>query len=88
MFGKKKKEFQKEVQELIEMYEKRTAAISKEQAMDHLLDTEKSWDLVSLLKIAESEPLGKSKAILYAFRLGYLAGSGTLEPNATSDNRN
>lgn len=46
MFGKKK-EFQKEVQELIELYEKRTAAISKEKAMD-LLNTEKSWDFVSL----------------------------------------
>lgn len=72
---RKKKESQKEVQELIEMYEKRTAAISKEQAMDLLTDGE-SWDFTSLLKIAESEPLGRSKSILYAFRLGFLAGEG------------
>lgn len=86
MFGKKKKELQMEVQELIEMYEKRTAAISKEKAMD-LLDSEKSWDFVLLLKIAESEPLGKSKAILYAFRLGYLAGSQTLKPDAALNHK-
>lgn len=86
MFGKKRKELQKEARELIEMYEKRTAAISKEKAMD-LLDTEESWDFASLLKIAESQPLGKSKAILYAFRLGYLAGNQTLEQDTAPNHK-
>lgn len=68
-----KRERQQEIQALIQMFEERTAGISKEEAFNQL-DTKTSWDFILLLRIADDAQLGKTKSILYSYKLGYLAG--------------
>lgn len=58
---------------LVEKYEERTAPITDEIAMD-LMDTNKTNHFLMLLQIADYLPMGKSRAIIDAFKLGYLAG--------------
>lgn len=58
---------------LVAKYEKRTAPITDEMAMD-LMDTNETNHFLMLLQIADYLPMGKSRAIIDAFKLGYLAG--------------
>ena len=58
---------------LVAKYEKRTAPITDEMAMD-LMDTNETNHFLMLLQIADYLPMGKSRAILNAYKLGYLAG--------------
>lgn len=58
---------------LVAKYEKRSAPITDEMAMD-LMDTNETNHFLMLLQIADYLPMGKSRAIIDAFKLGYLAG--------------
>lgn len=58
---------------LVAKYEKRTEPITDEMAMD-LMDTNETNHFLMLLQIADYLPMGKSRAIIDAFKLGYLAG--------------
>lgn len=58
---------------LVRKYEERTAPITDEMAMD-MMDTNETNHFLMLLQIADYLPMGKSRAILDAFKLGYLAG--------------
>lgn len=64
----------RELQELIDYYKKHTAAISDNEAMEMLYSPE-TWHYLTLLSIADFyRPMGKTFAILTAFKLGYMAG--------------
>ena len=66
---RKKKEFKDKLQSIDKELKSRTADVS-----DDIWDL---GDFLMLLNIAEySEPLGKSKAIVYALKIGYLVGKG------------
>lgn len=69
MLGKTNTNFQN----LIQTYDNLTAEISNEKAMD-MMCTDQLDHFLLLLKIADNIPMGKSKSILYAFKLGYLEG--------------
>lgn len=69
MLDKTNTDFQK----LIQTYDKLTAEISTEKAMD-MMDTDQRNHFLVLLNIADNLPMGKSESILYAFKLGYLEG--------------
>ncbi len=47
-------------------------------AMD-LMDTNETNHFLMLLQIADYLPMGKSRAIIDAFKLGYLAGKAAAE---------
>lgn len=63
---------------LIAKYDEKTAAITVSQAMD-LMDTEETNHFLMLLQLADFYPMGKSIAIIYAYKLGYLDGKGGVE---------
>lgn len=63
---------------LVAKYKKRTAPITDEMAMD-LMDTNETNHFLMLLQIADYLPMGKSRAILDAYKLGYLAGKAAAE---------
>lgn len=56
-------------------YNRLTAAVPDEMAMDILDSPEKSHFLM-LLKVADYAKLGKSWAIITAAKIGYIAGKG------------
>lgn len=56
---------------LLDTYEELTAPISDLQALN-MRDTPERAHFLLLLQIADYIPLGKSKAIIYAYKLGYL----------------
>ena len=58
---------------LVERYQERTAPITDEMAMD-MMDTNETNHFFMLLQIADYLPMGKSRAIIDAYKLGYLAG--------------
>lgn len=64
-----------ELQELKDYYNKLTAAVPDEIAMD-ILDSPERYHFLMLLKIADYAKLGKSWAILTAAKIGYIAGKG------------
>lgn len=69
---RKKKELKEKLQRIDKEFKNRTADVS-----DDIWDL---GDFLMLLNIAEySKPLGKSKAIVYALKIGYLAGKGGVE---------
>lgn len=54
----------------------------KEEFDARTADVEEFWDLgdfLKLLDLAEYEFLGKTKAIVYAFKVGYIAGKEELK---------
>ncbi len=61
-----------ELQNLTDYYNKLTAAISDDFAMQ-MLDSQETRHYLRLIKIADYHPDGKSFSILTAFKLGYLA---------------
>ena len=66
---RKKKELNEKLQRIDKELKNRTADVS-----DDIWDL---GDFLMLLNIAEySKPLGKSKAIVYALKIGYLVGKG------------
>lgn len=64
-----------ELQELKDHYNKLTAAVPDEMAMD-ILDSPERYHFLMLLKVADYAKLGKSWAILTAAKIGYIAGKG------------
>lgn len=69
--NRKKKKQSSDLQKRIKEYNRRTAEITDEMAID-MLDTDKRNDYLELLNIADHSHMGKSRAILIAFKLGYL----------------
>lgn len=61
------------LQRIIAKYDERTAEISNETAMD-MMDTNETNHFLMLLQIADYYPMGKSLSIIYAYKVGYLAG--------------
>lgn len=61
------------LEKIIAKYEERTAKLSTETAMD-LMDTNETNHFLMLLQIADYYPMGKSLSIIYAYKVGYLAG--------------
>lgn len=59
------------LENLLKTYDKLTANICTEKAMD-MMDTEEVNHFLALLNIADNVHMGKSKSIIYAFKLGYL----------------
>lgn len=84
IFKKKRKQAAKptkaELQSILASYKRQTAEITDEMAMD-MLDTEKKNDFLLLLKVADYAQMGKSRAILAAFKLGYLKGKSAYGPD-------
>lgn len=71
-FFRKKKELEDKLQRIDKEFKNRTADVS-----DDIWDL---GDFLMLLNLAEySKPLGKSKAIVYALKIGYLVGKGGAE---------
>lgn len=64
-----------ELQELKDHYNKLTAAVPDEMAMD-ILNSPERYHFLMLLKVADYAKLGKSWAILTAAKIGYIAGKG------------
>jgi len=64
-----------ELQELKSYYNRLTAAVPDEMAMD-ILDSPERYHFLMLLKIADYTKMGKSWAILTAAKIGYIAGKG------------
>lgn len=77
IFKKKRKQAEKptkqEIQELKDYYKGLTVSISDRKAMD-MLDRSERWHYLMLLKISDYAKMGKSFAILTAFKMGYLQG--------------
>lgn len=65
-------------QKIVAKYDERTAEISTETAMD-MMDTNETNHFLMLLQIADYYPMGKSLSIIYAYKLGYLAGKAGAE---------
>lgn len=81
IFKKKRKQPTKEeLQSILARYKRQTAEITDETAID-MMDTEKKNDFFLLLKVADYAQMGKSRAILTAFKLGYLKGKAKHEPD-------
>jgi len=68
---KRKQAAKEELQRILASYKRQTAEITDEMAMD-MPDAEKKNDFLLLLKVADYAHMGKSRAILTAFKLGYL----------------
>lgn len=60
-----------ELESLVKYYKEKTVAMSDDEAME-LLDSPERWHYLMLLKIADYTPFGITKAIIYAFKMGYL----------------
>lgn len=67
-----------ELENLVRYYKEKTAAMSDDEAME-LLDSPDKWHYLMLLKIADYAPFGKTKAIIYAFKMGYLYAKGKID---------
>lgn len=81
IFKKKRKQpTNAELQSILASYKRQTAEITDETAID-MMDTEKKNDFLLLLKVADYAHMGKSRAILTAFKLGYLKGKAKQEPD-------
>lgn len=81
IFKKKRKQPTKEeLQSILASYKRQTAEITDETAID-MMDTEKKNDFFLLLKVADYAQMGKSRAILTDFKLGYLKGKTKQEPD-------
>lgn len=75
---KHKKPTMEFLQKIVAKYDERTAEISTETAMD-MMDTNETNHFLMLLQIADYYPMGKSLSIIYAYKLGYLAGKAGVE---------
>lgn len=75
IFHRTKKPTRQEIQELKDYYNRLTAAVPDEMAMD-ILDSPERYHFLMLLKVADYAKLGKSWAILTAAKIGYIAGKG------------
>lgn len=67
-----------ELKSLAKYYNHMTAAMSDDEAME-MLDGPEKWHYLTLLKIADYVPMGKTKSIIYAFKMGYLYAKGKIE---------
>lgn len=61
------------LQRIIAKYDERTSEVTTEMAME-MMDTDETNHFLMLLQIADYYPMGKSLSVLYAYKLGYLAG--------------
>lgn len=76
-----------ELENLVKYYEEKTAAMSDNEAME-LLDSPEKWHYLMLLKIADYAHMGKTKVIIYAFKMGYLYAKRKIDlgtPNYYAD---
>lgn len=62
-----------ELKNLVTYYKEKTAAVSDNEAMEGL-DSPERCHFLMLLKIADFAKMGKTFAILTAYKLGYMAG--------------
>lgn len=76
----KKRKISKRNPKIDKIYKKTTAEITDEMAMN-MLDTDMRNDYLALLNIADHSHIGKPRAILTAFKLGYLQGKSAHEPD-------
>lgn len=67
-----------ELKSLAKYHSHMTAAMPDDEAME-MLDSPEKWHYLTLLKIADYAPMGKTKAIIYAFKMGYLYAKGKIE---------
>ena len=67
-----------ELKSLVKYYNYITVTIPDDEAME-MLDSPERWHYLTLLKIADYAPMGKSKAIIYASKMGYLYAKGKIE---------
>lgn len=67
-----------ELSRLTNYYDKLTAELPEGWALEHL-DSPEKWHYLMLLKIADYHRMGKSFAILTAFKMGYLYAKGKIE---------
>lgn len=74
----KAKKKEKDLKELLKKYNSKTAEITDEKALS-MLNKGISNDFLLLLEIANHARMGKAKAILTAFKLGYLQGKIPLD---------
>lgn len=75
---KSKKPTKEFLEKILVKYEARTAELSTETAMD-MMDTNETNHFLMLLQIADYYPMGKSLSIIFAYKLGYLAGKAGAE---------
>lgn len=78
IFHRTKRPTKQELQNLTAYYNKLTAAVSDDFAMEKL-DSPKAWHYIRLLKIADYLHMGKSFSILTAFKMGYLFARGKID---------
>jgi len=76
--GAAKRPSKQELQELTDYYNKLTAELPHDWALENL-DSEERCHYLMLLKIADYRRMGKSFAILTAFKMGYLYAKGKIE---------
>lgn len=75
LLGWKNQPTKKEIDWIECYYEGITREVSDSEALD-LLDNPEKNDLLLLRHISEYADMGQMKAIMCAFKLGYLAGKG------------
>lgn len=63
---------------IVEKYEERTAELTTEQTLN-MMDTNETNHFLMLLQLADYYPMGKSTSIIFAYKLGYLAGKAGAE---------
>lgn len=61
------------LERIVAKYEEQTAELPNETAMG-MMDTNETNHFLMLLQIADYYPMGKSLSIIYAYKVGYLAG--------------
>lgn len=62
-----------ELESLVKYYKEKTAAMSDDEAME-LLDSPERCHFLMLLRIADFAKMGKTFAILTAYKMGVMAG--------------
>ncbi len=75
---KSKRPTKAELESLVKYYNSITAELSHDWALEKL-DSEERCHYLMLLKIADCRRMGKTFAILTAFKIGYLYAKGKIE---------
>ena len=76
--GEYEKPSREKLSSLIEYYSNKTADLTDDWALEHLIKPDK-WYMLELLEIADNWEMGKAFAILKAFKMGYLLAKGKIE---------
>ena len=87
IFKNRKKEKQsQDLQETVKEYNRQTAGITDKMALD-MLDSDQRNDFLALLNITDHAHLGKTRAVLTAFKLGYMQGKTEASGNGRQKGR-